>query len=247
MPDPHELPTTKPSRHARVPARGVALGIVIGVTACIAAGLVGLAGRCADTPPLDDGVMGGLAAQGVAPGLVYTVELPGYELADQSVGVVGEEGFGAIYVSPEGSQVELTVDWGQFSDGMCTEMPIPHAVTPTAPTTCERDGTGWYRAGGGRHDYVVARRDHLLRLNAPIGDVDRTTLDTAVTHAHHVTAAASDTTAPPSSPPERRDLPATGDGAPNNIVGPAAKHQIGRGAVPPFRKCCSGRGRTGAP
>ena len=160
------------------------------------------------------------AAQGVAPDLVYTVELPGYELAEQSVGVIGDEGFGASYVSPDGRQAELTVDRRQSDDGMCTETPIRHADTPSPPTTCERDGIGWYRAGGGRHEYLAVRGDHTLRLNAPIADVDRATLGAAVTNARHVTRAASETTAPSSSPPERGDLPATGDGAPNNTVGP---------------------------
>jgi hypothetical protein len=173
-----------------------------------------------DRPPLSDAVLGRLAAQGVAPDLVYTVELPGYELAEQSVGVVGDDGFGAIYVSPEGGQVELTVDRGRFSDALCAETPIRDADPPAAPTTCERDGSGWYRAGGGRHEYVVARRDHVLRLNASTEDVDRTALDTAVTGARHVDAASSDGTAPSPSPAERGDLPASGDGAPDNSVGP---------------------------
>lgn len=152
--------------------------------------------------------------------LAYTVELPGYELADQSVGVVGEDGFGAVYVSPEGREVELTVDRGRFSDGLCRETPLRHTDPPTAPTTCERDGTGWYRAGGGRHEHVVVRGDHVLRLNGPIEEVDRATLGTAVSQARPADGAASDPTTRPSGPVERGDLPATGDGAPDNSVGP---------------------------
>lgn len=223
MPDLHDLHPTTPSRDARGLARRVVLGGVIALAVIavgLAAGLSAPAGRRADPPPLSDAVMDRLAAQGVAPDLVYTVELPGYELADQSVGVVGDEGFGASYVSPDGRQVELTVDRGQPDDGMCTGTPIGHADPPSPPTTCERDGTGWYRAGGGRHEYVAVRGDHTLRLNAPIADVDRATLDAAVTNARPVTREASETSAPSSSRPERGDLPATGDGAPNNTVGP---------------------------
>ena len=190
------------------------------VAACLGAGIVALAGRRADAPRLSDAVMDTLAAQGVAPDLVYTVALPGYELAEQSVGVIGDEGFGAVYVSPEGHQAELTVDRGRFSDAMCAEAPIPHSDPPATATTCERDGTGWYRAGGGRHEYVVANHDHTLRLNAATADLDRATLETAIAHARQVTAPSSDTTAPPSGRVERGDLPASGDGAPNNTVGP---------------------------
>jgi hypothetical protein len=139
---------------SRVLALGVALGAVV-----VAVDLAVLASRGAEAPPLSDAVIERLAAQGVDPDLVYTVELPGYELAEQSVGVVGGEGFQAIYFSPEGRQVELTVDRGRFDDDMCSEAPIPNTDPPTTPTTCQRDGAGWYRAGGHRHKYVAMRDD----------------------------------------------------------------------------------------
>ena len=53
-------------------------------------------------------VMRRLEAEGVAPELVYVVSIPGHEVAEQSVGVRGGEGFGATYVSPDGGQVETT-------------------------------------------------------------------------------------------------------------------------------------------
>ena len=51
-----------------------------------------------------------LRAEGVAPGLVYMVEVPGHELAGQSVGVHGDDGFGAVHVSPGGDNVPTTGD-----------------------------------------------------------------------------------------------------------------------------------------
>lgn len=216
--DPHETDRTSPARRSRVLALRVALGVAI--AGAVAVGVALLASRPADAPPLSEAVIERLAAQGVDPDLVYTVELPGYELAEQSVGVVGDEGFQAIYVSPEGHQVQLTVDRGQFSDDMCSESPIPNTDPPATPTTCQRDGAGWYRAGGDRHEYVAMRDDHLLRLNTSTGGIDRAALETAVTHAQHVTAAHSDATERPTGPVERGDLPTNGDGAPINTVGP---------------------------
>ncbi|MEU0116486.1 hypothetical protein ABZ137_23025 [Streptomyces bobili] len=52
-------------------------------------------------------------ASGIAPELVYTTDAPGHTLAQQSVGVYGDDGFSATYVSRQkGTQVQLTVDRG---------------------------------------------------------------------------------------------------------------------------------------
>ncbi|MET8154869.1 hypothetical protein ABZT47_00770 [Sphaerisporangium sp. NPDC005289] len=157
-------------------------------------------------------------AQGAAPDLIYVVDLPGYELAEQSVGVIGEEGFGSFYVSPEGRRVELRVDRGSFSDGQCTGTPITNAEPPTAPVRCDHDEVGWYRQGGGRHEYTAIRGDHYIRLAGGLADVDRAALKAAVAGARPATG--TGTPSPPPSPVERGDLPTSGDGAPNNEVGP---------------------------
>src|ERR1041384_6437694 len=68
------------------------------------------------------------ARQGAAPDLMYVVDLPGYELAVLSVGVINDEGFGAFYNASGGRQVEMRVDRG------------PYACVGT----CEWDGDGWY-------------------------------------------------------------------------------------------------------
>ncbi len=174
-------------------------------------------------------------AQGVAPDLIYTVEIPGYELSEQSVGGVNEEGFGAFYVAGGGRQVELRVDRGTFSDGLCRDTPMKDVQPPNAEVTCEHDEVGWYRRGGGRHEYTAVRGDHYIRLGGRVEEVDRAALKTAVAGARHVAGdgdgdgdgdggeekgGGGGTTAPPPSPVERGDLPTNGDGAPDNEVGP---------------------------
>ncbi|MET8140976.1 hypothetical protein ABZU32_11775 [Sphaerisporangium sp. NPDC005288] len=173
---------------------------------------------CGSEGVLSQAVIDRAHAQGVAPDLIYVVDLPGYELAEQSVGGVGEEGFGAFYVSPDGRRVELRVDRGDFSDGQCADTPISGADPPTAPVRCDRDEVGWYRQGGGRHEYTAVRGDHYIRLAGRLADVDRAALKAAVAGARPATG--TGTPSPPPSPVERGDLPTSGDGAPDNEVGP---------------------------
>ncbi|WP_019435663.1 hypothetical protein [Streptomyces sp. AA0539] len=47
---------------------------------------------------------------GVDPGLIQLTEIPGYTLAPQSAGVVGEDGWGVSYVAASGSTIELRVE-----------------------------------------------------------------------------------------------------------------------------------------
>jgi len=156
--------------------------------------------------------------QGAAPDLIYVVDLPGYELAEQSVGAVNEEGFGAFYVSPDGKQVQLRVDRDEFSDALCATRPVTDAMPVDAPVRCSRDEVGWYRQAAGRHEYAAVRGDALLLLAARLTDVGRETLKTAIAGARQ--AAVTGTPSPWPSPVERGDLPTTGDGAPDNEVGP---------------------------
>ncbi|MEU7000882.1 hypothetical protein [Nonomuraea sp. NPDC046570] len=114
---------------------------------------------CGTGAQLSQAVLDQARLQGVAPDLIYAVELEGYELVEQSVGGVNEEGFGAFYVSPAGSRVELRVDRGRFGDGLCVDTMLKDAEPQTAPVTCERDEVGWYRVGGGRHEYTAVRGD----------------------------------------------------------------------------------------
>ncbi|MDA0635160.1 hypothetical protein OUY22_17210 [Nonomuraea sp. MCN248] len=155
---------------------------------------------------------------GTAPELIYVVDLPGFELQEQSVGGVGEDGFGAFYVSPDGKQVQLRVDRGVFDDEVCEERPVTDAEPVDAPVRCARDEVGWYREAAGRHEYVAIRGDAFLLLAGKLTDVNRETLKTAIAGARQAAVTGSPT--PWRSPVERGDLPTIGDGAPNNKVGP---------------------------
>lgn len=157
---------------------------------------------CGSGSALSQAVIDQATRQGVAPDLMYVVDLPGYELAEQSVGVVGEEGFGAFYTAPDGRQVEMRVDRGPY----------------TCAGTCERDGEGWYTVHEGRQEYIAVRADHYVRLVCPAGQVDRAVLKQAAEGAGP--AVGDGTPVPPQSPVERGDLPENGDGAPIQPTGP---------------------------
>jgi len=185
----------------------------------VALGLVVLSG-CGSGAAVSGAEMERLRAQGVAPDLVYLVDLPGYELAEQSMGVINEEGFGAVYASPAGRQVELRVDHGAFGDDVCQGVPVHNATPPDARVTCERDDAGWYRVAGDRHEYVSVQGDRLLTLNGRVTEVSRDALKAAVAGARHAVSDGSGTPEPARTPVQRGDLPTAGDGAPNNEVGP---------------------------
>lgn len=168
-------------------------------------------------------------ALGLAPGLVYVTESPGFTLARQSVGVYGADGFSAAYWSRRNSaQLLLLVDRGTMTAGSCPEQPVGQGTGEAV--SCARDGATWYRASAGQHEYVVPEDGHLVRISAAETAVDRATLRAAALAAHRPTDAELAFLLPPrhhDKPPpphdgmpiERGDLPPAGDAAPNNEVG----------------------------
>ncbi|MFI6812379.1 hypothetical protein ACIBG7_08225 [Nonomuraea sp. NPDC050328] len=187
--------------------KSVGLGIVV----------LAVAG-CGSGGALSQALIDQARAAGVAPDLIYVVDVPGYDLVEQSVGGVNEEGFGAFYVSPEGEQLQLRVDRGTFSDALCPDKPVTDADPVGSPVQCARDEAGWYRQAAGRHEYVAVRGDAVLVLAGKLADVDRDTLKTAVGSARRAVATGSP--GPRRSPVERGDLPTVGDGAPIQPTGP---------------------------
>lgn len=233
------LPRSLPVRALLVPA------LLVPLAACGTerAGASGDGGTQA-TAPADPADLAARAhARGVAPEHVYVTDVPGHTLAQQSVGVIGDDGFTASYVSRgDGTTVQLTVDRTEHAAGAC---PSPVGGTDAAP--CVRDGEIWYREGtGGHREYTVPKDDHVVRVG---GDgVPRDVLRTAAEHVHRPTAAELDTLMPAGTgtgegagsvagsgsgsgagevagagagggPVERGDLPPEGDGAPDNHVG----------------------------
>ncbi|MGX1881879.1 hypothetical protein [Streptomyces sp. NPDC055287] len=158
--------------------------------------------------------------------LIYVTEAPGYELARQSVGVVGNDGFSASYFSTAtGGQMSLAVDRGQPAEASCADKPAD-AAGPGGSAECERDGDFWYRAEADRHEYARAYEGHVVRISADANLVDRATLRDAAHKAHRADSKELDEVLPASGEgagvdemPERGDLPPVGDGAPNNDVG----------------------------
>ncbi|MCW2882330.1 MAG: hypothetical protein JWQ95_6430 [Sphaerisporangium sp.] len=126
-----------------------------------------------------------LRSQGVASDLVYVVDLPGYELAKQSVSVYNDEGFQAFYFSPEGAEVWFGAERGAFSDVACLGKPVHDAEPATAPVSCESDDVGWYRTSGLQHEYAVVQDAHLIRLGGRQADVDREALKDAMAGVRH--------------------------------------------------------------
>lgn len=151
---------------------------------------------------------------------IYVTEVAGYELAKQSVGVSGGDGFSSVYVSKSGSQIQLEVDRGTLTEANCAQRPVHQA--DGRPVRCERDGESWYRTAGSRHEYARAQDGHVVRIGAE-RTVDRHTLRSAAQAAHPADDRELDEILPektaPASPVERGDLPPVGDGAPNNDVG----------------------------
>ena len=158
-------------------------------------------------------------ALGIAPELVYTTGVTGYALAQQSVGVYGDDGFSAAYVSRENSVFfQLAVERGTLTAENCARQPVPG--TSGASTTCVREGDTWYRSTDGHSEYAVPKKGFVIRIS---GDgVPRAYLRKAAENAHRPSADELDTLLPSASPRggpvERGDLPSVGDGAPDNSV-----------------------------
>ncbi|MFC6087322.1 hypothetical protein [Sphaerisporangium aureirubrum] len=198
----------------------VFLGLIVLIIVVFVLGRGFLAGGGGPAGALTPAALEQARGQGVAPDLIYAVEVKGYSLADQSVGVVGDAGFGAFYVSESGHRVQLRIDRGTMSDDSCPGVPVTDMEPLTAPVRCERDEAGWYREGGGHHEYVAVRADHLIKLAGRVGEVDRATLKAAVAGARPVSQSDPGTPSTPATPVQRGDLPTTGDGAPIQPTGP---------------------------
>jgi hypothetical protein len=185
----------------------------------------GSAGPAASASPAGRGELDARArALGMAPELVYVTEAPGYALARQSVGVLGDDGFSATYVArATGAQLRLSVERGSIDAGTCPERPVGDLTGE--PAVCARDGGLWYRTGAGWHEYALPGDGHVVRVSGEADAVPREVLRAAARAAHRPDAAETAALLPPADPAateppvERGDLPSFGDGAPRNDVG----------------------------
>ncbi|MEU4093156.1 hypothetical protein [Streptomyces sp. NPDC026673] len=174
--------------------------------------------QSADAPALDSRAR----ALGIEPAMVYVTDVPGYSVALQSVGVIGDHGFGASYTGPDGGTIELRVDERAYAGPVGCEDSAGKAGTDQA--TCEQEGNHWYRATGTSHSYVLEDADRVIRLSADTGTVSRDVLRQAADHVHRASGGEAADVLPSEDgggqdQPQRGDLPTTGDGAPRDPAG----------------------------
>lgn len=182
----------------------------------------------AERQPVDPELAERAHQAGLEPDLVYVVDVDGYDRVAGGAGVYGDSGFQDIYVSPAGADIRLTVERSALDDAGCSGLPIPAAEPVGAPVACVSDGDGWERTSGDRQEYARLDGGRLVRVS---GRIDATTMDllrSVVADARPATADELDDLLPAgpaggdngSGTVARGDLPATGDGAPDNSVGP---------------------------
>ncbi|MGK3952311.1 hypothetical protein ACLKM7_08305 [Microbacterium sp. I2] len=206
------------------PLRAIAPATLSVIVALIAASLGGCASGMAGTDAADpDAIAGRASAVGIAPELVYTTEVDGYDLAPQSVGTGAAEGMSATWFNQTtGAMLTIRTDRGELTAASCAGIPLWDA--PDGPVTCTEEAGIWHRSGGGVHEYVAVRDGALIMVtgmnNAPSEDL------LAAAEAVHVPSDAelellfSDLPEVPAAPVERGDLPDNGDGAPIDPGGP---------------------------
>ncbi|MFD8201073.1 hypothetical protein [Streptomyces sp. NPDC059701] len=186
-----------------------------------AASAAAASARAEDAPLVPGELEERAGALGIAPELVYVTRAPGLTLAQQSVGVLGDDGFSAVYLTGTGAQVRLSVERGSMTGETCPGRPVGDGTAGRA--TCERDAEAWYRTGGGQHEYALPKNGHVVRLSAGSDAVTRDALREAAVSVHRPDAAEAAATLPSprpaaGTPVERGDLPPVGDGAPDNSV-----------------------------
>jgi hypothetical protein len=200
-------------------AARTAAGLALAAMLLLISGCGTETGDTDDGPaPLPEDTYQRVLSQGANPALVYTIELSGFELAEQSAGVLGDSDYGAVYLPAEPpftTEVYLEVKGGPYDVSRCERDPLqgPSGGFPATVVQCEPDADGWYRTSGEWHEYVVSSAGHHLTVGAPSDAVDRGALTKAALDARRQDETTT-SPAPPSSPATRGDLPTIGDGAP---------------------------------
>lgn len=200
------------------PIRVIASAAGTAVIALVAVSLGGCASVAPGTDAADpDSIAERASVLGIAPELVYTTEMDGYDLAPQSVGGSDADGMSATWVdNSTGVAVTIRTLRGEITAASCVETPLWDA--PDASVTCtDQDGV-WHRSGGGVNEYIAVRDGASIRVTGSDGAPPSDLL--AAAEAVHVPSDAelellfSDMPEFPAEPVERGDLPDNGDGAP---------------------------------
>jgi hypothetical protein len=130
-------------------------------------------------------------ALGIAPELVYVTDVPGFTLAQQSVGVNGDDGFSVAYWAKNGALLHLYAERGSAAE-------CPEGYVCLAPAKGQVVRVGGEKVAA---DVVREAADAVHR-------------PTPAELAGFLPPAPTAT-----APAERGDLPSYGDGAPDNSVG----------------------------
>jgi hypothetical protein len=194
------------------------------VVTLVALSLSGCASQTPGTDAADPSLIAERASVvGIAPELVYTTQVDGYDLAPQSVGPGAADGMSATWVhETDGAMLTIRTDRGELTAASCVETPLWEA--PDEPVTCTDEKGVWHRSGGAVHEYIAVRDGALIRIS---GMYDASPADLlAAAEAVRVPSDAelellfSDLPEVARTPVERGDLPENGDGAPIDPVGP---------------------------
>ncbi|MEU6197546.1 membrane lipoprotein [Streptomyces sp. NPDC047061] len=142
----------------------------------------------AGTAPADQAELAAKAkALGMAPELVYVTAAPGFTLAQQSVGVQGDDGFSAAYTDRTGAVIHLYTDHLRYAGQHKYEV-------------VEKDCVVWLEGEGGVSGAVLGKA--LRAVHRPTAGE----LDTLLP--------APDPAFTDGEPVQRGDLPTNGDGGP---------------------------------
>ncbi|MFE5407560.1 hypothetical protein [Microbacterium sp. NPDC056569] len=205
------------STSARMAASTViAAAIAVTATACA----TGADGEPASADPAR--IAESASSLGIAPELVFTTAVDGYDLAPQSVGPSNSDGMSATWFnSSTAGMLTIRTDRGEFTPQTCAATPLEEAAD--AAVTCTEKNGVWHRSAGDAHEYVAVQDGSFVRVSGV--DAPRADL-LAAAQAVHVPSAAelellfSDAPMRPTAPVERGDLPENGDGAPIDPTGP---------------------------
>ena len=170
-----------------------------------------------------DSIAAFASAAGIAPELVFTTEVEGYDLATQSVGLGAADGMTATWFNGStGAMLTIRSDFGELTEQSCTQTPLWDA--PGVTVTCAGENGMWHRSGGDTHEYVAVRDGALIWVSGMEGASQEDLLTAArnvrVPSEAELEQLFSDVPPGPGQPVERGDLPENGDGAPVDPIGP---------------------------
>lgn len=198
---------------------------LIAVAAVATVSLVGCATKAPGADAADPNVIAERASVvGIAPDLVYTTAVDGYELQAQSVGPAAGEGISGTWFNLDtGAMLTIRTDRGGYTAAACEATPLWDASDLAVTCTEEEDGI-WHRAGGDIHEYVAIRDEAVILVtgmnNAPREDLRAAAKAVHVPSESELERLFSDLPTESPQPVERGDLPENGDGAPVDPAGP---------------------------